>query len=173
MTLRDYLINAPWWVLSLFAGTLFGAVMWLTHPGAGPAPAVIAGVLFGAIMGPVIGRRRDRARSALGQVSTGQHLLARRALRRGPAPTDPDTREMAYRLGTHALDTLTPGRRTFTLVTYGSFLVLSSVIAVTTSPWYWLGATFWTAMIAFTLWSWSHLQRRVELLRADGHEDEG
>jgi Flp pilus assembly protein TadB len=171
----NWLLRAPWWVLSLVTGGLFGVNMALfgalfqeeRWPVA-VVGGVLAGVLFGAVMGPLLARQNRRWRDSVGTSSTDDLRRARRAARGGPVPTDPEQRALAHRLVTTQLGELRRRRR-LSVTVFSVFLVLEAVMAVTRSPWFWLAAAFFAAMLALVLAYPRRLERRAaELAPPDG-----
>jgi membrane associated rhomboid family serine protease len=93
---RAYLLRAPTWVLSVIQGTVFGTLMGIFYsfhkPLRGAAiSGLVAGALFGAVMGPVTATRRRKALDAVG-VTPELSLQARLVAFRGPIPTDEGVR---------------------------------------------------------------------------------
>src|SRR4051812_23312780 len=106
----NWLLRAPWWVLSLVTGVLFGIAMalfgalaqgasWPVAAGGG----VLGGLLFGAVMGPVLARQNRRLRESTGGASADDLRRARRAVRGGRVPDDPAERALAHGLVTTQL----------------------------------------------------------------------
>jgi hypothetical protein len=173
--MANRLLRAPWWVLSLVSGALFGVAMTLfaalTQGERWPVAVVggvLAGVLFGAVMGPLLARQNRRLRDSIGSASAEDLRRARRAARGGPAPADPEQRALAHRLVTTQLGELRRRRRVSVAV-FSVFLVLEGLMAVTYSPWFWLAAAFFAAMLALVLLLPRRLERRAaELAPPDG-----
>lgn len=170
--MRAYLLIAPWWVLSLFYGTIFGPATavfikvresssWTTALAAG----ALSGIMFGAIMGPTMAQQNRRHRQAAGDLSPQDFFVVQRAARRGPIPTDPRLRAAAARAATFQLDNVRRHRRSGILI-FGLGLVLS-VAFVFQSRW-WLLAMPAYAYLLITQWELpKRLERRRKLLSDD------
>ncbi|MGY1623693.1 hypothetical protein ACI789_15970 [Geodermatophilus sp. SYSU D00965] len=172
----NWLLRAPWWVLSLVTGGFFGVAMALfgalTQGESWPVAVVggvLAGVLFGAVMGPLLARQNRRFQESVGTSSAGDLRRARRVARGGPVPADPEQRALAHRLVTTQLGELRRRRR-FTVTVFSVFLVLEAVMAVVSSPWFWLAAAFFAAMLALVLVLPRRLERRAAELAPPGGE---
>jgi FtsH-binding integral membrane protein len=175
-----YLRNAPSWVLSLYFCFVFAvcmAVEWpfLQHGRTGvvgaAVPAVIGGIVFGAIMGPIAARQWREVNALVGPLTNDAYRSAKRAVMRGPAPADPQIRSAANRLAVHGSHRL----QRFGKRTYGVLAIVEAIIAaffayaaITSSSWYWAQAilfAFLSVMMAYPVWLRGHLEHRVELLR--------
>jgi membrane associated rhomboid family serine protease len=169
---RAWLEQAPWWALSLVTGLFFGGWMTLAGRflqgeswGVAVVGGVFGGVLFGAVVGPLLARQRRRAREAAG---TDRPDLLRRAARvaaRGPVPEDPELREAARRLALHQRAVLLRQRR-WALPFLALVLAGDVAFALTRSPaWvWWLGAVFFAALLSVHLLWPRRLARRARLL---------
>ena len=115
---RNWLLTAPWWVLSLIGG----ATLSLTSTAAGRlvgdeswseavVSGVISGIFFGAVMGPVIARRNRRFRDAAGDIPRDQLLQVAKLAQRGAAPEDAELRRAAHRVALDQLGEPEPGHR--------------------------------------------------------------
>jgi Flp pilus assembly protein TadB len=163
----NWLLRAPWWVLSLVSGGLFGVLMALfgalfqdeRWPVA-VVGGVLAGIVFGAVMGPLLARQNRRWQESIGSSSADDLRRARRVARGGPVPADPEQRALAHRLVTTQLGELRRRRR-FAVAVFAIFLVLEVVMAVTRSPWFWLAAAFFAGMLALVLLYPRRLERRA------------
>jgi uncharacterized membrane protein YedE/YeeE len=109
--MRRYFLTAPRWVLAIIYGAFFGIGMSLfgfgdSHSSLGGRlfGAILAGVLFGVIMGPLATRRRERARAAAGDLTDAEFLEAARTSPRDAVPDEPRVREGAERLLQFRLD---------------------------------------------------------------------
>jgi len=170
---RDKLQTAPWWVLSLIQGVFFGTattvINHLQHPGSGWKGAIlgglVGGVFFGAVMGPLIVRAGRRALAAAGNVPARTLRVAARAVNRGHPPLDPETRHAAELLATYQLKQLARSRG-LSLVLFGFFGVVSVVVALTSSPWWWIAVSIHAAFFGLYLVGPRHLQRRIEILKS-------
>lgn len=173
-TMRTYLNNAPWWVLSILTGVMFGG--WMTvfglleYPERSPVAAAIggavSGIFFGAIMGPFTARQRRGLSAAAGDLSTSDTKTAARAATRGPVPLDDTVRHAAARIAVHQLNSLSR-LRWVGLITFGLGFALYIFLAVTSSPWWWAASVFFAAAFVGQFWWPRHLQRRIDLLTAD------
>lgn len=152
--------DAPGWVLGVVMGALFALGMGLFSTAQGqPWPsaatgAAVAGVLFGAVMGPYAARSRRRARAA---VDGGGEALrsAQRSLRwRGGRPDDEGARLARVQLAQHRLEVL-EGQRVWGTTLFVALSVVAGWFAVTRSPWWWLEVVFFAAVVVV---AW--LQRR-------------
>lgn len=177
VAVRRFLMNAPWWQLSLIvgliAGPLFGAGMGIAlsvtegRSSDGWVPGFLGGVVFGvvagAITGPIAAYQSQRTRSVLGPLSAEDYSVVLRAAGRGPLPADPELRRAAGRLAAYRVE-VTTRMRAFTFPVLGLFFVLEAVQAVVTSAWYWLAAVFFALMLVQGWWEPRRLRRRIELL---------
>jgi hypothetical protein len=127
---------------------------------------VISGVLFGGFMGPFTAWQTRRMRSATGEASTDEVLLASRAVLRGPVPIDPELRATTHRLATHRLAQLERWR-VFTTVVFVLAVIGEAFAAVAISPWFWLAVAFFAGMLTYSVWLPARLRRRIELLGPD------
>lgn len=167
--MRHRLESAPWWALSLLHGAYFGVFMTLVlrTQGLSWRPAAIggavAGLLFGAIVGPLSRRLMDRSLAAVGDLSPERRRVAGRAALRGPVPADPEVREDARRLAAHARDEVRR-QRTFNTLAFGAFTVLGVYLAITSSPWFWLSVLVFVLFAVLSpVYAW-HLERRIARL---------
>jgi hypothetical protein len=178
--MRRFLIQAPWWVLSVVTGVPFGVAMVVMSqvllPSAGQAArslplianivlGMLAGLVFGAVMGPLAARHNRRTRSVLGPLPAEDFAVVLRAAARGPVPADPRLRRAAGRLAQLRLDDLNRNwARTSAM--FLLFFLLEVYAAVVTSAWFWLGALVCASVIAGQLWFPRRLRRRIEQLHA-------
>jgi Flp pilus assembly protein TadB len=157
--------------MSLISGGFFGAWMtvfgYLQHPGSWTRAIVmglIQGVFFGAIMGPIQARQRRKRVAAIGNMPARDLRVAGRAVMRGPVPADPRIRQAAEWLATKQLNE-TSRYRWIGLIMFVVLTMGSVVIALTSSPWWWLEAAAMFSMFAFFLVLPTHLKRRIEMLQ--------
>ena len=170
--MRNRLQDAPWWFSALISGVVFAGVMTLFQRFGAESSSwtrsaitgVLSGLFFGALMGPFLRRQHRAVRAAVGKVPDRLRSAARRVSWRGPVAEDPELRSAALRLVDHSLDEL-QRRRRFTVGTLTALFVLETVLAVTSSGWYWLAATFLGVLLATSLLLPERLRRRAELLR--------
>ncbi len=87
---------------------------------------------------------------------------------RGPIPPEPDIREAAHRIALQQRRELLSKRR-LSAVTFAAITVLNVLLAMTTSPWWWLAVLLFVSLASWQLW-WlpSHLARRADRLRPGG-----
>lgn len=178
--MRDPLSNASWWVLSLVTGAIFAGCMVvarLVQHGTGHLTETlfasgIAGVFFGAFMGPVSAHLKKGFKYAMADLPRDKVRATRRAATRGQIPADPQVRRAAARLAGQQLrifDLLRPvGIGIFGLVT-----LLDVFLAVTTSAWWWVIAVAFAGACLFYWWWPTHIRRRVQLLTPDDQPGHG
>jgi hypothetical protein len=166
--------QTPTWQLCLVQGAPFGlcigAQTYFGHHRDSLTSAVVAGivegVVFGVFMGLFFARRQRKTRAVMGSVSADVERASRRALLRGPIPSDLVVLTTALRLGRHAL-AQPAGHRRLARIVLGLFVVLGVAIAMTSR---FLGSWLIPLMFAATLVaSWRttrNLKRRVSLLES-------
>jgi len=172
--MRERLLHAPAWVLGLVNGVVFGTV-WTVggrllegeNWSAAIVRGVLAGLVFGAIMGRVQHRQQQGVRDVAERSPEGLSRRVRRAAFRGPVPQEPGVRAAAHGLALAILAQYDRQQRWaspfFVLVA-----LLSVLLAVTDSPWWWLAVVAWIVAAVGHPYMRSRLRRRAELLRADG-----
>lgn len=138
--------NAPWWALSLVQGALFTIVFAtgtaLADHGSFVAElpsALIAGVVFGALMGPATARRREDLFAGLPTASPQQREAGVRAARQGRAPKDPEVRRIAVHVAEQRLATALRGHRRQLLI-FGLGTAGYLVASLVWSWWWVIGA---------------------------------
>ena len=167
-----WMTRAPRWQLSVLMGLLVAPCFvlvfrlgrdttWTT--------AVLTGLLTAAICAPVLGfmvaRQIRDSVVAGGPLTDVDRAVAERAARRGPVPEDDALRLAALRIAEDRAAQLGTARVRACL--FGAALLLVSVVlAVLTSPWWWTAAVFWAALLAVSLVAPGRLRRRIELLRS-------
>ena len=163
---------APWWVLSLYTGPAFGLLLGLYSALTG-ADALTAGVtgvlgalLFGLVMGPLAARLNRRSRPVVEAIPPGHEREVVRAAARGPAPADPQLRAAALRLATHQLEgalrfrwPVTAGLVLFTLA--------EAAAALAYTPWLWIGAATFLAILVLQISQPGRLRRRIAELSGE------
>jgi uncharacterized membrane protein AbrB (regulator of aidB expression) len=174
---REKLQKAPWWVWSLIEGVSFGAYVtalnlqqshsWRFAVGGG----LIGGVLFGAVMGPILARQHRKFSALVGTLPVHERRIAVRAVTRGAAPLDRDVREAAARLATYRLNELS---RTFapTVAMLVLLTVFCGLLAFMSppAPWMWIAAAC-LAVLTPSYLAWPrYLQRRVKILESDVYQ---
>jgi hypothetical protein len=170
---RNRLLTAPWWVLSLVYGLAMALVATLIA-GFGNAEswweAVVSGglggVLFGTLVGPVLARSNRRLRDAAGDVPRDQLHRVVVLARRGPVPEDPRLRQAARRV---ALDQRQQvlAQRWWTLPFIAlviTGMVWGALSAVEPAWVWWVMAAFFTPLAGSHLVLPRQLARRAELL---------
>lgn len=176
MNVRAYLIDAPWWVLSLIQGVWFGVAMGVVNYADGSdgwASAVVtgvtSGVLFGAFMGPITARQQRRQRAAAGDLPTQDLVVAYRAAWRGPVPRDPRIRSAALRTAARLLKIARRQRAPRTIM----FAALAAVsVALASDSWWWLlCALVFVALLGQQWYQPYRFRRRIDLLSSDGDHE--
>jgi hypothetical protein len=169
---RDRLLQAPWWVLSLVIGGTYGGVLALFGRfrdgeswGAALAGGLVSGGIFGAGMGPCVRWQNKRLLAAVGSVPGHVRRAATRTAWRGPVPADPELRAAALRIIDHQLAEW-QRRRTFLVGTYAVFTGLCVVLALTSSASWWLAALGFGGMLGVSVLMPGWLRRRRTLLQA-------
>ena len=171
--MRNWLLTAPWWTLSLVGGgiyalgmTLAGRFLWSETWAGAVVSGVLIGVLFGAFMGPLAAWLNRRVRDAAGDLPPDQLGRATRLARRGAVPEDPRLRRAAHRIALQQRDQLVrqrPWAFPFLVLVLG--LTLWRVLGDGEPTWFWwLLMAFWLTMLAVHLHTVRHLGRRAELL---------
>lgn len=166
--LRGASLRAPWWVLSAIAGVIFGIGQFLTNLGEGRSTgasatgALIAGLIFGLIVGPFSARQHRRFLAAQGDVPRESQREVRRAVMRGPAPSDPEVRAAAARVV--ALQLFQLHRLWWGVILWVALGALALWLAVSESPWWLLCGSVFGGFLAYELWLPRHLQQRERLL---------
>jgi H+/gluconate symporter-like permease len=172
---RFRLLRAPWWLLSLYTGVpsglLLGVLAGLTGADGRTAATfgLLTGVLSGSAMGPLLARIHRRARPVADAIPDGQHRAVLRAAARGPVPVDPEIRAAALALATHQLAGALRFRRPVAGL-LGLLAVLESAAALAYTPWLWVGAALFLAILVFQLRQPARLRRRIQELAPPGRE---
>ena len=125
--------------------------------------AVVQGVFFGLLMGLFLARTNNRTRAAVGGMPINREAAVYRAAAKGPVPEDPQVRAAASRLVAHQLDQSQRNIK-WTIVVFTTFLILSTWLAVSSSPWWWSAVALWCAFIGWSIWLPSRLRRRLTVL---------
>ena len=170
---RQWLLTAPWWVLSLLSGAGYSLMATATGRFVGDeswpeavVSGVIPGIFFGAVMGPVIARRNRRFRDAAGDIPRDQLLRVAKLAQRGSAPEDAELRRAAHRVALDQRDQVVSQRR-WVLPLLGLivvFLIWATLRDGESDGFSWLVITFLLVVIAGHLVMAWHLARRAELL---------
>ena len=170
---RNRLLTAPWWALSLLTGTLYGLGMALSGrflQGEDWTQAGVSGVLvgasFGAVMGPFAARMNRRFREAAGDLPPDRLRAAARLARRGAGPDDPELRRAAHRVALPQRDQLVRQRRWVlpVLALLTAFLLWEALPDGEPSAFSWLVVVLLLVLLAVHLLMARHLARRAELL---------
>lgn len=168
---RGALIRAPWWALACLQGGFFGLLMFgvglvaFRSTSTSLTFALVAGVKFGLILGPVTARANRRFVAAQGAIPREREREARRAVMRGPAPSDPAVREAALRLVNHQLHVMRRQRWHLLLFGVGATYVASALLNPS-----WLtilGALFFALAAVLQLTLSRRLRKRRRVLTGD------
>ncbi|HYN88018.1 MAG TPA: hypothetical protein VER55_05790 [Ardenticatenaceae bacterium] len=166
--IRGLLMRAPWWVLSLVTGTIFGVGMFAFQlvngrsVAASAVGAAVAGLFFGLIMGPVSRRMNDRFFAAVGELPPAKHPEVRRAVLRGPVPADLEVRRAAIAVISDQIESHRKLR--WALFMWLFFIASSLWLAVSDSGWWFLVVLLFTGFFTLHLWTPRHLKKRRLLL---------
>ena len=166
--------QSPWWVLGLIQGAFFAVVFAAGSAVVGGESftsmlpgALIAGILFGALMGPMSARMRKRLFSDVpAHTTTQQRQAGARAARRGPVPTDPLTRQVAVHLVRQRLEMARRGRLG-QLLLLAVLAVIYVVLTLSSSRWWLLGAALFVFLLVLTSIQPRRLQARLRQLTDD------
>ncbi len=171
--MRNWLLTAPWWALSLVTGAFYGVGMTVagrfledeSWPQA-VVSGVLVGVFFGAAMGPFAARMNRRFREAAGDVPRDQLQRIARLARRGPVPEDPQVRQAAHRVALQQRDQLLAQRR-WVLPLLGLIVAFLLWVALRDGggdPFSWFVIVILLVLVAAHLLLARHLTRQAELL---------
>ena len=173
---RNSLGNS-WWVRVSTSALPFGVVVGLIFAhranGWNLADGLIGGVGGGLLFGLLMAwshRRHQLLREQRADVFTAglppQHrVLAVRASRGGPIPEDRATRAVAASLVRDRLER-TDGQRGRAVLFFAVVGVLELVLALTSSPWFWLAVALFVWLILTVLQQPHKLRRRLAQLNA-------
>ena len=167
--MREWMLKAPAWGLALVNGALFALfwAAWTLLEGQSWTraftTAAIAGVFFGAMMGPVQHRQLRGAREVAARSPGGLPREVRRASWRGPVPSDPAVREAAHDLLRAQLEPIERQRR-WAPPFFALLAALALFLALTDSAWWWLGVLGWAGVAVAHRYSLLRLRRRLTLL---------
>ncbi|GAA3594178.1 hypothetical protein GCM10022223_06500 [Kineosporia mesophila] len=162
------MLTAPWWKLALIQGTFFGvsmAVCWRLYDRETPIAIsitlwVIAGIVFGVIMGRISARNNQQIIAASGLTDRDEIQQAARASRRGPVPADPHIRQAAHKMAMQFL-VMSESQRKSSLACFGIGTPVYLVVAFLHSFWWLLAAAVFAVMFVRTLRQSDRLARRV------------
>ena len=130
---------------------------------------LIEGVFFGALMGPLQVRQRRKRVAAVGNMPARDLRVAGRAVMRGPVPADPKIRQTAEWLATTQLKE-SSRLRWFGFSLFAFATVGNVSFALSSSPWWWLGAAATLSFSGLCLLMPRHLRRRIEMLKHETSE---
>jgi hypothetical protein len=169
--MQKFLLSAPSWLIAV----LFGGLFALTSVIVGvidDAPwrfVVIMALIGAAILGPLVAlvtrnQRREQLR-VLEELPDEEWTQVRRAVWKGPVPSDPRTRTAALELAQKFF-----GRahrfRWLVFIIFGLNLVLAIVeVVMGGSRWYILSSIGWVIVICSQWYNLRRLKQRIELLR--------
>ena len=171
--MRLRIATSPWWAQALAYGLLFGAFMtaFFRYRSGAWVPAVVGGLLAGALYGVFMGRFASRANRhllvGLDAFSTSDQHAVLRGSWRGPVPSDPEVREAARALLERRRETMVRTRR-WSVWVFGVGSVLYVVLALTGSWLWWFCAAAFLVLLVLTLVSVPRMDRRLALLRHAG-----
>lgn len=162
------------WSRTLLYGVPFGVLMGLfaAHRHGydaidGLITGTFSGILFGLLMSVVTHRqqvaREQRTAAVTGGLTAENRTLAMRASRRGPVPADPAIRAAAAGLTRDQLEQSIT-QRSKNLAIFGVLGLLELVMALTSSPWYWLAVLMFAALLVAQLRQPQTLRRRLARL---------
>ncbi len=167
--MRQRWLDAPWWVWSLISGAFFAVGIgvftdiqhhqWLT----GGVAGLVAGALFGGVMGPRTATTNREASRALAPVPPAIRKRAGRLAYTGPVPENEELRQAALYIAGYQLDRR---RRTpwYAIFFFALFTVVYVVKAMDGSPGWWAAAAFFTAMLVARFVFRRRFTQRVALL---------
>jgi hypothetical protein len=169
---NEWMARASRWQLGVAFGLLCGlltGLLWATLGGAGWTGFLSGAIGTGIAGGPVgatLLRAQVRGRTeAIGVHPPAVRRAAGRAALGGAVPDDPDTRAAAYAMTQQGLE---DQQRHRLLGLLGSLVFLGLIVrlALTSSPWWWVGVAVVLAGLAYgQLVLPRRLRRRAELLR--------
>ena len=111
------------------------------------------------------GRRRGDIAAMTAGLTPAQRVQAFRTAVRAPVPTEPRVRQAAIRFAEYRLAEY--GRhRVAGWWVCGAIAAVFAVLAITTSPFYWLAVAGFVGVCAQDLIELRRLRRRIEMLRA-------
>lgn len=102
--------------------------------------------------------------AAVGSLSARDLRIASRAVMRGPVPLDPDIRASAAQLARLQLKQYSGKSLWLGAIGMGAFAILSGVIALQESPWWWIITAGIFAFLLLTALEPRRLRRRIESL---------
>ena len=173
---REKLLGS-WWFLAVLFGAPFGVVMGLfgahrrheSGLAVGLTAGVIGGVFFGLAMSWITRRQRqawERRTAAFTAGLTAEgRTSAIRAARRGRVPADPAIRAAVAGLTRDQLEQ-SVSQRGKNLAIFGGIGLLELVMAMTSSPWFWLAVVMFAALFVAQLLQSKTLHRRLARLAA-------
>ena len=168
-----WFLRAPWWKLAVVMGVViapFFVVLFGLTGDRSWTTAVLMGLGVGVVGAPVLGyitaNQIQDSMAASGSLSESDRVSVERAARRGPVPEDDARREAALRVVEDRLivlhGTRVPARATATIL-----LLVSVLLAVLQSPWWWIAVVLCVGLLVLVLMAPARLQRRAEMLGRD------
>lgn len=158
------------WIPAVMGGVLFGAVMgaFTKHDGsswtAAGMGALVTGVPFGLTIAWWSARWQRGMKDAEGDMLGEKVRLAHRAAMGGPVPEDDEVRSAALRIASRYLADYTGRTRWLFIIVLALILIGTVAGAISESLWGLLGALV-PAVLLYTRWYWPRrLRRRIALL---------
>ncbi len=164
------------WSRALLSGVPFGVLtgLFAAHRHGydvadGLITGTFSGILFGLLMSVVTGRqqaaREQRTAAFTAGLTAPDRALAVRASRHGSVPGDPVIRAAAAGLTRDQLEQ-SISQRSKNLAIFGGIGLLELVMALASSPWYWLAVLMFAALFVAQLRQPRSLHRRLARLDA-------
>ncbi|MCU1681319.1 MAG: hypothetical protein JWQ81_2058 [Amycolatopsis sp.] len=161
--------KAPWWLLCLIAA-VFNAACWLmgaviTNDMTGHVLYIIIppSLIAGLMMGLTFSHTLKRTLTLIEDLPRDKLRAAERASRRGPAPSDEETRRGALSVAEHRFGVID---RSFTasLVMLSIILIGCVASSVFATPWFSVLTVLFAATMVLTVRQRSQFQRQVVVL---------
>jgi len=124
-----------------------------------------SGILFGLLMSVVTAAREQRTAAFTAGLTAPDRALAVRVSRHGSVPGDPVIRAAASGLTRDQLEQ-SISQRSKNLAIFGGIGLLELVMALASSPWYWLAVLMFAALFVAQLRQPRSLHRRLARLDA-------
>ena len=170
LDVRGTIMRLPWWMLGILTGSFYGLGMGLFQASrmtlsANIIISVLEGVFFGSIMGPWSARLNRRYLAVQGPLPRSDERAARKAVLRGPVPTNSAIRAASARAAEFQLTQI---RRYWWGAPLFAVLGLVAVLLVISESLWWLLAVLeFTGFLIYQIWLPRHLERRRALLADD------